>query len=539
MSKVVKKTTKTEIAKKPPVLDMRKLPTTVVGAPQAFFTEWKIVMSIRSGKDVTCEIVEKNPINPLRVISLPITELLKLNRAAGFVRGNEKEEKRSEIVDSAKAFFFNAKKDPEIVKEPKLLAQTAKTLCENLELTIQAGKTAGEDSFDKCAENLIKHVAPRANSYVEEMVEARLRGEAVNEEVLLMKKGIPKSLKAKFLTGHVAVPPAAKLGSVFFGKELSKFGRITLGEVLEMKDDAHLFIRPERSAEIRRLVDPEYIKKVLGEKPNPKAIENLMAFSFPFQPKVEPVRILERMEHLKERAAKLSVDQSPYPGLAKIFNAMVEETYFAPPARVEEVKAFWEKKAKEELVDPTVVSKGYRAQTIEALRKQKSVPIDLEESKEYSETVMLLRRPYASLYTIVTQATNAGVNVKVRTEFANYNPRSLSTAVKGAKKKKNPVVLIRALTAVSVSYMNRLKKAGVRTEIRQEISDYLQSFMDVRFQEMAAEIVFITLQHSAEEAVKELFLPDAEEEEEVLEPVERNVVGEEDDEGEEDPAREY
>jgi len=481
--------------------------------PEELYKFYHVEIAISGPRTVTAKLraLDSNG-NPGRYV--PFEEALKLAKSPGFVKSQTKDETRSELTESTRALFFNTGADPKKVKDPRSFTKTMTSFVGNLEKAEQTLDRAGDCVEDQEAKRFLGEMINRGKAFATELLNQRLEGNDVSEDDLLVKYGIPKSFRGKILTGALEVAPNGKLWTSLYGREMNKFCNLTIAEIRSFSEDnLRLFYPDGIPEEMKDLIKDQALAEMSGhrnwgETPE-KAREKILSKSFPIPLRVRRVEMLRRYSVTKALVQSKNVQQSAYPMVDMLINKLLEEYYMKPPTSLNLVKKFWEGLAHKALQDPSIVSKDYRLQTI-AILDESPKPEELKKLKKEDVyrhprthvTVKNLRYDQALLKNPRYEDAS-GNEVKPKDGFEDYLPVEIIGTAKvltAKQKERNSFVKKNDLTKKSQRLLKGLKTRGVAKAVTDEVERFLQSFLFLDMQEMAAHIVYVTCEVSAKRA---------------------------------------
>jgi hypothetical protein len=294
---------------------------------------------------------------------------------------------------------------------------------------------------------------------------------------------------------------------------MHKFCNLSIKEIREFEPDhLTLFYFNGVDKEIMDLVEDKVLAETSGyptwDKTPEKVKERVLSKTFPIPLRVRKVELLRRYSVTRAAIQSRNVVQSDYPIHDAVYNSCLEKYYLKPPGSLQLVKDFWEKIANEALQDPTLVSQDYRLQTIEKL----DANVTEDSIKNLGPKGFCTQRSailvngcqYEQVVLINPRFQDASGNeVRGRTGFEDFLPIEIVGTQKTKSRKqqeRNSFMKKNDLSQKSKKLFRGLKKRGISSEILGLVKSYLEGFLFLDMQEMAAHIVFTTCEVSAKRA---------------------------------------
>lgn len=491
-------------------LNINRLPSTVTGVPEELFHQFSVEITITGMKSVTRRLRAINEDGtPGRII--PYEEAMKLSRAAGFVQAHSKVETRSELTELTRSLFWNGRVDPAKVKDPKVFAKLITGYNENLQKTKETISRAGEGVEDQEAKKFLTTMLSRATASLNELIADRITGGSVPESEIFKNNGFPSSLKSKFFTGSLDVAPQGRLWTSLYGKEMHRFCNLTIEELRHGMVNDSVFYPSDKGQAISRLICDQNLAELCGysdwASTPEKMKERILSYQFPIVLPIRKVEFFRRYAVTKAQIASKNAIEGAWPSLDLAYNVLLKEEYHQPPREMKKLKEFWTHVAGQALFEPSLVSKDYRAQAIEALddsHSEEKLPSREYELDIGTPTINGFPLRFATLSEGLYSGPD-GTKIKIEKGFDKFFPVEIVGLPKKTKKKDK----LRAqgmrknmLTKKSQRFLKALQGKGLSPEILAEIKQFLQGFIHLGMQEMAAQIVYVTSEVSEREARK-------------------------------------
>jgi len=496
-------------AKRVERLNINRLPSTVTGVPAEMFHHFTVEIIITGTNSVTRQIrphtADGKPGKPI-----PYDEAMKLSRAAGFVQAHSKEESRSELTELTRALFFNSKLDVTKVKDPKIFSKMITGYEENLQKTKASLLRAGEGIEDQEAKKFLATMLKRATNSLNDLIADRASGGNRPESEIFHRHRFPSSLKSKFLSGHFEVAPQGQLWTSLYGKEMHRFCNLTVAELNAGFADDDVFYPSKKAEELKKLIQPKNLAEMSGYpdwKSTPeKTKERILAYQFPIILPVRKVEFFRRYATTKAQISSKNPIEGVWPILDLAYNLILRDEYYQPPRDMSKLKEFWSGVAGKQLYEPHLAAKDYRVQAIEALDEKATEEKLLDRAYFTGPIADAMIGPIPLRFAKLVKGTYRGpdgAEVKIEEGYDKYLPYEIIGPVKKVRKKdqmRKQGMRKSRLTKRSKQLVSELSKEGVSPPLIAEIKEYLCSFVNLQFQEMAANIVYVTSEATVREA---------------------------------------
>jgi hypothetical protein len=511
-------------------LNLRNLPTQVSGFPEALFTKYSLQMDVTGLNQVTLRLRELDEEgNPGKYVQLE--DALRLTRAVGFVKACSKEVARNEDTEKTRTLFYNAKFDEKKVSDPKAFTKSILTYEENLNKSALAIKRSDDSLEDKAAVAFLKKQVMKGREVLDAYIDQKKDGKKVTIREVAFEKFMPAAAVSKVLTGSIDVPANGRLWTSLFGRELDKFCNLTLREIKTFPGtELDCYLPEEAVVRYRALCTDDAMKEAFGTDKDlsEKQKEKYLEQPVPIRPLLGLTAMLRRAEATKAVVRLRQTTNAVFPKITEEVNATLMEYYVCPPLDMSMVKAYWDRMANTTLRAPDLVSSSYRTQTLEALEESGA-----HQTREFPAAALegdVYQWKGMPLHVRTMKLSNAEIR---DVGLEKYQPPEIvgfEKKLKQKDKQRKAVARKNNLTDESRKYLKGLVKAKIPNETLKSVKEFLESFLYIKMQEMAAHIVYMTCRLAPDEARKIILY---EEKEEVEEPPDEG--GEEEKDNEPDP----